>query len=118
MSGTIPYSQKCTDLLSERVGGKALACSDEWFAECANLVKHDDPVFKEGHFVSSGQWMDGWESRRSFGRADRTTAGSSRMSFPPGFPAGITASTRSRRSGRFSHQHVGSKKPNYCSPIT
>ncbi len=71
MSGTKPYSANYTDLLSERVGGKALACSDEWFAECANLVKHDEPVFKEGHFVSTGQWMDGWESRRSFGRADR-----------------------------------------------
>ena len=75
MSGTSPYSQQYTDLLSERVGGKALACSDEWFAECANLVIHDDPVFKEGHFVSTGQWMDGWESRRSFGRADRSIAG-------------------------------------------
>ncbi len=75
MSGTSPYSREYTDLLSERVGGKALACSDEWFAECANLVKHDEPVFKEGHFVSTGQWMDGWESRRSYGRADRSTSG-------------------------------------------
>ena len=60
-----------TDLLNERVGGKALACSDEWFAGCANLVLNSAPVFKEGHFVSTGQWMDGWESRRSFGRAQR-----------------------------------------------
>ena len=59
------------DLLNEKVGGKALACSDEWFAECANLVKDSAPVFKEGHFVATGQWMDGWESRRSFGRAYR-----------------------------------------------
>jgi allantoicase len=75
MSESNPYIQNYTDLLSERVGGKALTCSDEWFAECANLVKHDDPVFKEGHFVSTGQWMDGWESRRSFGRAGRSSAG-------------------------------------------
>ena len=60
-----------TDLLNERFGGKALACSDEWFAECANLVLNSAPVFKEGHFVPTGQWMDGWESRRSFGRAQR-----------------------------------------------
>ena len=24
--------------------------------------------FKEGYFVDTGQWMDGWESRRSFKR--------------------------------------------------
>lgn len=59
------------DLLNEKVGGKALGCSDEWFAECANLVLNSAPVFKEGHFVATGQWMDGWESRRSFGRAQR-----------------------------------------------
>ncbi|MFK8048963.1 MAG: allantoicase [Halioglobus sp.] len=65
-----PFAGQYTDLLSEKVGGKALSCSDEWFAECANLVLQSDPVFKEGHFVATGQWMDGWESRRSFGRTD------------------------------------------------
>jgi allantoicase len=69
------YNSEYTDLLSERVGGKALACSDEWFAECENLVKHADPIFREGHFVATGQWMDGWESRRSFGRRERTASG-------------------------------------------
>lgn len=66
-----PYASRYIDLLNEKVGGKALACSDEWFAECANLVKNDAAVFKEGHFVATGQWMDGWESRRSFGRGYR-----------------------------------------------
>ncbi len=65
-----PFSDQYIDLLSEKVGGKALSCSDEWFAPCANLVLHSDPIFKEGHFVPTGQWMDGWESRRSYGRAD------------------------------------------------
>lgn len=65
-----PFTGQYIDLLNERVGGKALACSDEWFAECAGLVKQSDPVFKEGHFVPTGQWMDGWESRRSYGRAE------------------------------------------------
>lgn len=63
------FSSQYIDLLNEKVGGRALACSDEWFAECANLVKSDEPVFKEGYFVATGQWMDGWESRRSYGRA-------------------------------------------------
>ena len=68
-------NQRYTDLLNERVGGRALACSDEWFAPCDNLVLHAEPVFKEGHFVSTGQWMDGWESRRSFRRSARDAAG-------------------------------------------
>ncbi|MEQ8514872.1 MAG: allantoicase [Chromatocurvus sp.] len=56
------------NLLDERLGARALACSDEWFAEAGNLVKPGRGIFREGHFVSTGQWMDGWESRRSFGR--------------------------------------------------
>lgn len=69
------YASKYIDLLSERVGGRALTCSDEWFAECSNLVKAGRGVFKEGHFVDTGQWMDGWESRRSYGRKDRIASG-------------------------------------------
>ncbi len=69
------FSDRYIDLLSERVGGRALSCSDQWFAECSNLVKPGRGVFKEGHFVATGQWMDGWESRRSFGRKEREEAG-------------------------------------------
>lgn len=65
------FSSQYTDLLDERLGGRALSCSDQWFAECANLVKPGRGVFKEGYFVDTGQWMDGWESRRSFGRRER-----------------------------------------------
>ncbi len=68
------YSSRYIDLLSERVGGRAIACSDEWFAECDNLVKPGRGIFKEGHFVATGQWMDGWESRRSFGRRQRSAS--------------------------------------------
>ena len=69
------YSSKYIDLVSERVGGRAIACSDEWFAECDNLVKPGRGVFKQGHFVATGQWMDGWESRRSYGRRQRKASG-------------------------------------------
>ena len=69
------YSSKYIDLLSERVGGRALDCSDQWFAECSNLVKPGRGVWKPGHFVDTGQWMDGWESRRSYGRKWREEAG-------------------------------------------
>jgi len=68
------FSAQYIDLLSEQVGGRALECSDEWFAECANLVKPGRGVFKPGHFVPTGQWMDGWESRRSFARRERAVA--------------------------------------------
>jgi len=66
------FASRYIDLLSERVGGRAIACSDQWFAECDNLVKPGRGVFKQGLFVATGQWMDGWESRRSFGRDSRT----------------------------------------------
>ena len=63
-------SSKYIDLLSERLGGSVIACSDEWFAESHNLIKPGRGIYKEGHFVSTGQWMDGWETRRSFGRKE------------------------------------------------
>ncbi|MEO1079230.1 MAG: allantoicase [Pseudomonadota bacterium] len=59
------------NLLAERVGGRAIDCSDQWFASCDNLVKPGRGIFKEGEFTEKGQWMDGWESRRSFGRQFR-----------------------------------------------
>lgn len=68
------FSSEYIDLASERVGGRAVDCSDEWFANCSNLVKSGRGVFKEGHFVDTGQWMDGWESRRSYRRNWRINA--------------------------------------------
>lgn len=68
------YSSQYIDLACERVGGRAIDCSDEWFANCSNLVKPGRGVFKQGHFVDTGQWMDGWESRRSYGRSWRNTS--------------------------------------------
>lgn len=65
------FQLRYLNLLAERVGGRAIDCSDQWFASCDNLVKPGRGVFKEGHFTDTGQWMDGWESRRSFGRQFR-----------------------------------------------
>jgi len=53
-----------TDLLSERYGGQALSCNDEFFAETSNLMKAEEPVFIHGKYTDRGKWMDGWESRR------------------------------------------------------
>ena len=56
------------DLASERVGGETLACSDDFFAEMENLLKPGRGIFIEDKFTERGKWMDGWESRRSYGR--------------------------------------------------
>ena len=52
------------DLVSERVGGVALAANDEFFAPKENLLTSSPPVFVEGKFTDRGKWMDGWETRR------------------------------------------------------
>jgi allantoicase len=53
-----------TDLASARVGGRAIAANDEFFAPKSNLVKPQPAIFVPGRFTTRGKWMDGWESRR------------------------------------------------------
>jgi len=60
----------CVDLASERVGGETLSCSDDFFAEMENLIKPGRGIFIDDKFTDRGKWMDGWESRRSYGRDD------------------------------------------------
>lgn len=52
------------DLAAARLGGKALAASDEFFAEKENLLKPGRGVFIPEKYTERGKWMDGWESRR------------------------------------------------------
>jgi allantoicase len=52
------------DLASARVGGRAVATNDDFFAPKANLLKPEPADFIPGKFTSRGKWMDGWESRR------------------------------------------------------
>jgi allantoicase len=59
-----PSFAALADLASSRVGGRAIASSDDFFASKSNLVKPDPPVFISGKYTSRGKWMDGWESRR------------------------------------------------------
>lgn len=51
-------------MASTRVGGRAVAASDDFFASKANLVKPDAPRFLPDKYTARGKWMDGWESRR------------------------------------------------------
>ena len=55
------------DLASESVGGAAIACNDEFFAEKENLLKPAAAVWKDHLYTDRGKWMDGWESRRKRG---------------------------------------------------
>jgi allantoicase len=52
------------DLAAERLGGKALLCTDDFFAEKENLLKPGRGIFITDKYTDRGKWMDGWESRR------------------------------------------------------
>jgi allantoicase len=58
-----PFSNY-TDLAAERLGGKALLCSDDFFAGMENLLKPGRGIFIADKYTDRGKWMDGWESRR------------------------------------------------------
>jgi allantoicase len=61
---TPPSYTKLTDLAAESLGGKALLCSDDFFAEKENLLKPGRGIFIPDKYTDRGKWMDGWESRR------------------------------------------------------
>jgi allantoicase len=52
------------DLAQEKLGGRALLASDEFFAEKENLLKPGRGIFIPDKYTDCGKWMDGWESRR------------------------------------------------------
>lgn len=64
MTNTPPPFTDLLNLADEKLGAKALACSDDFFASMDNLVKPGRGVFIEGKYTENGKWMDGWESRR------------------------------------------------------
>ena len=61
---TEPKFTTYTDLAAERLGGKALQCTDDFFAEKENLLKPGRGIFITDKYTDRGKWMDGWESRR------------------------------------------------------
>jgi allantoicase len=52
------------DLAAARVGGRAVAANDDFFAPKANLVKDRPAIWIPDKYTPRGKWMDGWESRR------------------------------------------------------
>ena len=64
MTQTVPEFLDLSDLACEDVGGAAIACNDEFFAEKENLVKAHAAEWREHEYTARGKWMDGWETRR------------------------------------------------------
>jgi allantoicase len=67
MSSTPAPYPHLTNLLSEALGARAIACSDDFFASMHHLVHDADPVFDPDAYYERGKVMDGWESRRKRG---------------------------------------------------
>ena len=61
---TVQEFTNLADLASARVGGRAIATNDDFFAPKSNLVKAEPAVFIPEKYTTRGKWMDGWESRR------------------------------------------------------
>jgi allantoicase len=61
---TPPLFTQLTDLAAERLGGKVLYATDDFFAEKENLIKPGRGIFITDKYTDRGKWMDGWESRR------------------------------------------------------
>lgn len=59
-----PSFTQLTDLAAERLGGKVLYATDDFFAEKENLIKSGRGIFIADKYTDRGKWMDGWESRR------------------------------------------------------
>ncbi len=59
-----PAFTQLTDLAAERLGGKVLFATDDFFAEKENLIKPGRGIFITDKYTDRGKWMDGWESRR------------------------------------------------------
>ena len=59
-----PLFTQLTDLAAERLGGKVLYATDDFFAGKENLIKAGRGIFIPDKYTDRGKWMDGWESRR------------------------------------------------------
>ena len=63
-----PQFQRYPDLAAERLGGRALWASDEFFAPKENLLREGGARFDPERYTDHGKWMDGWETRRRRGQ--------------------------------------------------
>lgn len=64
LNPTAPAYTALLNLAADKLGAKAIACTDDFFAEMDNLVKPGRGIFIADKYTDRGKWMDGWESRR------------------------------------------------------
>ncbi|AET37379.1 allantoicase Ecym_1126 [Eremothecium cymbalariae DBVPG len=60
----ISSGYSAVDVVSMKLGGVVVSCSDEWFGEANNLLKACNPIRESNKFTPAGAWYDGWETRR------------------------------------------------------
>ncbi len=114
------------NLASPQLGGSIVFATDEWFAAAGefavckskesyllfleNVIKDEEPVWKQDDYTPFGKWMDGWESRR------RRTEGHDWCIIKLGLPGFIRAIEIDTAffTGNFSPQSsvYGTLKPN------
>ena len=58
------FTKRFPNLADARLGARALACSDDFFADMQRMLNPEPAVFVVGKYDTNGKWMDGWESRR------------------------------------------------------
>lgn len=61
------FTQHYTNLADPRLGARAIAASDDFFAPMERMLSAEAAVFIAGKYDDHGKWMDGWESRRKRG---------------------------------------------------
>lgn len=61
------FVRRHVNLADERLGAKAVSCSDDFFAAMQRMLNPQAAVFVPGKYDTNGKWMDGWESRRKRG---------------------------------------------------
>lgn len=61
------FVRRHVNLADERLGAKALSCSDDFFAAMQRMLNPQAAEFVPGKYDTNGKWMDGWESRRRRG---------------------------------------------------
>lgn len=58
------FTRRYLNLADARLGARALAASDEFFAPKERMLETQAAVFIPGKYDENGKWMDGWETRR------------------------------------------------------
>jgi allantoicase len=58
------FASHFVNLADPRLGARALAATDEFFAAKERMLDPIPPVFVPGKYDDHGKWMDGWETRR------------------------------------------------------